>query len=73
MRNHRDSRNNKELFSIRTKLSYHKFFTEYLLAKEMKKTQILMNKPVYLGLPVLEWSKINVWVLLWLCKIKIVP
>ena len=34
--------------------SYHtnKFFTEYLLAIEMKKMQILMNKPVYLGLAI---------------------
>ena len=35
-----------------------KFFTEKLLAIEMNKTQILMNKPVYLGLSVLELSKI---------------
>ena len=35
-----------------------KFFTEYLLAIEMKKSQILMNKPVYLGLSILELSKI---------------
>ena len=27
-----------------------KFFREYLLAIEMKKTQILMKEPVYLGL-----------------------
>ena len=40
--------------------NYHttKFFTEYLLAIEMKRTQILMNKPVYLGLSRLEISKI---------------
>ena len=30
-----------------------KFFTEMLLAIEMKRTQILMNKPVYLGLSIL--------------------
>ena len=32
--------------------NYHttKFFTENLLAIEMRKTQLLMNKPVYLGL-----------------------
>ena len=32
--------------------NYHttKFFTENLLATEMKKTQILMDKPVYFGL-----------------------
>ena len=40
--------------------NYHttKFFTEFKLAIEMKKTQILMNKPVYLGLSILELSKI---------------
>ena len=40
---------------------YHttKFFPEHLLAMETKETtEILMNKPVYLGLPVLELSKI---------------
>ena len=32
--------------------NYHttKFFKEHLLAIEMKKTQILKNKPAYLGL-----------------------
>ena len=36
--------------------NYHttKFFTESLLAIEMRKTQILMNKPVYLGLSILD-------------------
>ena len=33
-----------------------KFFTENLLAIEMRKTQILMNKPVYLGLSILDLS-----------------
>ena len=33
------------------------FFTEYLLAIEMKKTQILVNKPVYSGLSILDISK----------------
>ena len=39
--------------------NYHttKFFSEHLLAVEMKK-QILINKPVYLGLSILELSKI---------------
>ena len=31
-----------------------KFFAENLLAVEMKKIKILMNKPVYLGLSILE-------------------
>ena len=39
--------------------NYHttKFFTENLLAIEMRKTQILMNKPVYLGLSILDLSE----------------
>ena len=39
---------------------YHtaKFFTKNLLPIEMKNTQILMNKPVYLGLSILDLSKI---------------
>ena len=39
-----------------------KFFTENLLAMEMKKIEILMNKPVYLGLSILELSKILMYV-----------
>ena len=40
--------------------NYHttKFFTENLLATEMRKTQIFMNKPLYLGLSILDLSKI---------------
>ena len=40
--------------------NYHttKFFTENFLAIEMRKTKILMNKPVYLGLSMLQLSKI---------------
>ena len=34
------------------------FFTENLLTIEMKKTEIPMNKPFYLGLSILELSKI---------------
>ena len=46
-----------------------KFFTEYLLDTERKKTQILMNKPVYLRPSVLELSK--VWISgLWYDYIK---
>ena len=39
--------------------NYHttKFFKENLLAIEMRKTQILMNKPVYFGLSILDLSK----------------
>ena len=35
-----------------------KFFTESLLPMKMKKTEILMNKPVCLGLSILELSEI---------------
>ena len=35
-----------------------KIFKENLLAIEMKKTEILMNNPVYLGLSILELSEI---------------
>ena len=40
--------------------NYHtaKFFIENVLVIEMKKTEMLMNKPVYLGLSLLELSKI---------------
>ena len=34
-----------------------KFFTEDLLAIEMRKTPILMNKSVYLGLSILNLTK----------------
>ena len=40
--------------------NYHTvyFFPENVLAIEMKKTQIHMNKPFYLGLSILKLSKI---------------
>ena len=39
--------------------NYHttKIFTGHLLIIEIEKTEILMNKPVYLGLSILELSK----------------
>ena len=42
-----------------------------MLATEMRKPQILLNKPVYLGLTILDLRKTNVWILVWLCKTKI--
>ena len=44
-----------------SKPNYHttKFFTENLLAIEMKKTEILMNKSVHLQLSVLELSELS--------------
>ena len=40
--------------------NYHtsKFFTEYVSAIEMEKTEVLTNKPDYFGLSILELSKI---------------
>ena len=38
-----------------------KFFTGHLLAIEMKKTQITMNKLVYMGLAILDMSKIAMY------------
>ena len=35
-----------------------KLFTENLLAIEMKKSETLMNKPVHLGLSIIEFGKI---------------
>ena len=39
--------------------NYHtiKWFSENLLAIEMKKTKVKMNKPLHLGLSILEISK----------------
>ena len=39
--------------------NYHAetFFTEDLIAIEMRKTQILLSKPVYIGLSILDLSK----------------
>ena len=44
----------KKLFGIKTKLLY---LTETLLAKEMKESHVLMNKPVYFGMSIPELSK----------------
>ena len=43
--------------------NYHttKFFTEHLLAIEMKNPEIFMNKPVCLGILTLELSKILIY------------
>ena len=43
--------------------NYHaiKFFTEHLLATEMERTEILMNKPAYLVLSILQLSKLLIY------------
>ena len=44
-------------YLVRTKLSHFKVLILDLLAIEMRKTQIFINKPVYLGLPILKLTK----------------
>ena len=53
--------------------NYHttKFFSENLLATEMRKNEILMNKPVYLGPSILKLSKALVYEL-WYDYVKLV-
>ena len=57
--------------------NYHtiKWFSEDLIATEMKKTKVKMNKPIYLGLLILDLSKIVIviWTqiaLLFIFKLK---
>ena len=60
VRKHRDIKLERRRNYLVSEPNYHitKFFTENLLAIEMKKTKILMSKPAYLGLSILELSKI---------------
>ena len=62
VRKHRDIKlvtTNKTTKQLVPELNYHatKWFLEKLLATEMKKIKVKMNKPVYLGLSILEISK----------------
>ena len=53
----------KKLFGVRTKLSYCKDFYRQSISNRNEKMQILINKPVYLGL---SMQIITVWILVWL-------
>ena len=62
VRNHRDIKlvtTDKRRNQLVSEPNYHttKWFSENLLAIEMKNTKVKMNKPVYLGLSILETSK----------------
>ena len=62
VRKHRDIKlvtTDKRRNQLVSEHNYHttKFFSENLLAIEMKKIKIKMNKPIYLGLSILEISK----------------
>ena len=51
---------NKKRNKFVSEPNYHttKHFSENLLAIEMKKMEVKMNKPVYLGISILDTSKI---------------
>ena len=62
VRNHRDIKlvtTDKRTNQLMSEPNYHttKWFSENLLAIEMKKTKVKMNKPLYLDLSILEISK----------------
>ena len=49
---------NIEILVVTTKLSYYKVFHRTSSSNRYEKKEILLNKPMYLGLSALEWSKI---------------
>ena len=62
VRNHIDIKlvtTNKRRNQLVSEPNYHttKYFSENLLAIEMKKIKVKMNKPVYLGMSILDISK----------------
>ena len=62
VRKHRDIKlvtTEEKRSKLVSELNYHttKHFSENLLAIEMKKTKVKMNKPVYLGMSILDISK----------------
>ena len=59
LRKHRDiNRKKKELVSIRTKLPYYKILYRISISNKVKKVQILMINSIYIGLSILDLSKI---------------
>ena len=62
VRNHRDIKivtNNRQRKKLISESNYHttKHISKSLLIIEMKKTEIKMNKPIYLGLSILDIIK----------------
>ena len=62
VRKHRDIKlvtTDKRRNQLVSEPNYHttKYFSENLLAIEMKKTKVKMNKPMYIGLSILSISK----------------
>ena len=72
VRKHRDIKlvtTDKRRNQLVSEPNYHatKWFSENLLATEMKKRKVKMNKPVYLGLSILEISRILMYELWYDC------
>ena len=61
MENVRKHRNIKLVTTERRRNYLVSFFTENLLVIKMRKTQILMNKPVHLGLSILDLGKTRMY------------
>ena len=62
VRKHRDIKlvtTDKRRNQLVSEPNYHttKYFSENLLAIEMKKTKVKMNMPIYLGMSILDISK----------------
>ena len=63
VRKHRDMKlvaTDKRRNQLASEPNYHttKYFAKNLMAIEMKKTRVKMNKPIYLGMSILDISKI---------------
>ena len=62
VKKHRDIKlvtTDKRRNQLASEPNYHttKYFSENLMAIEMKKTKVKMNKPIYLGMSILDISK----------------
>ena len=62
VRNYRDIKlvtTNKRRSQLVSEPNYHtsKYFSEHLIAIEIKKTKVKMNKPIHLGMSILGTSK----------------
>ena len=69
--NHRDIKlvtSEKRRKQLVSEPNYHscKKFSDHLMAIEMKKTRAKMNKPLYLGMSILDISKMLMYNLVWL-------
>ena len=63
VRKHRDIKlvtTDKRKNKLASEPNYHttKYFSENLMAIEMKKTKVKISKPIYLGMSILDISKI---------------